>query len=164
MKQLATLQEKASDGATVSKTEWEEAVTGAGVCSRSVFYLRVKELEGNRWQWVKGDCQLLEREAESEIETGEIGASPKSPKSPKSDVSDASENRKSEKSEKSDSTVGSRTYRTNRTNPAQTAQDTGKTQTPKHRAAAESEPYATAGKSSSEAAADALEAMGVDEF
>lgn len=148
--ELAALHSKASDGAKVSKTDWQEAVIKAGVCSRSVFYLRVKELEtANRWHWWKGDCRLEE-----------IGE-----KSEKSDTSEKSDfgrigldgnTLKSEKSEKSDFPLGNRTNRTNRTNPAPEAKKNGKkpksSKRPKTKSAT-AEPYGVA-NASSEAATE----------
>lgn len=58
---LVTLHGKATEKEKVSKTDWEEAVTKAGICSRSVFYTHTKELENaGRWFWWKGDCRLDE--------------------------------------------------------------------------------------------------------
>jgi hypothetical protein len=92
--ELVRLQANATDGAKISKTDWEEAVLKAGICSRSTFHSRVKELEtAGRWYWWKGDCRLEN-----------AGASPTSPTSPTSpilDVLDATETEKSKTSDKS---------------------------------------------------------------
>jgi hypothetical protein len=156
--ELATLHTAKTDGAKISKTDWEEAVVKAGICSRSVFYLRVKELETTgRWYWWKGDCRLEE--------TGESPKSPTSPKSPKSDVSDGTETEKSEKSEKSQIPLGMGFIGRVGLNPPSNAKDTkkrglnSKAARPQKSAAA-SEPYGAA----TSHPADTNAAAEVDEF
>ena len=110
LEKLKELRDKANGG-EVTKLEWMEATTKAGICNRSTFYQRVKEMEADsRWHWCYGDCQIYGSapdEAQSdESEKSEIG------------LDGQAETAQSEKSEKSESYVVTRTNRTDRTNPA----------------------------------------------
>lgn len=137
LEELAKLHATKKDGATISKTDWEEAVvTKAGICSRSLFYKRTKELEREgRWYWWKGDCRL-EKAGESPI-------SPLSPTSPKLDELDLLEQDKSTKSNKSNNPLGLDLLDELDLSPnrARKNGEEKKARSPKKRAAVDGEPY-----------------------